>query len=51
MSNDYEELSFHRGDVIEVLGYKDENWWIGRVPDGRSGLFPSNYVDNLPSIT
>lgn len=50
-ANDGEELSLHRGDVIEVVGHEDENWWIGRMPDGRSGLFPANYVDHLPSIS
>lgn len=46
-----EELSFRRGDVIEVLGQEDENWWRGRImPNGRPGLFPANYVDQLPSV-
>ncbi|KAL5967727.1 Clas E vacuolar protein-sorting machinery protein HSE1 [Taenia solium] len=46
-----EELSFHRGDVIEVLGQEDENWWRGRISStGSTGLFPANYVDTLPPI-
>lgn len=45
-----EELSFNRGDVIEVTGQENENWWRGRMPGGRTGLFPSNYVDPLPSL-
>nr|CDS18126.1 growth factor receptor bound protein 2 [Echinococcus granulosus] len=46
-----EELSFHRGDVIEVLGQEDENWWRGRISNtGSTGLFPANYVDTLPPI-
>ncbi|THD26185.1 GRB2 adaptor protein a [Fasciola hepatica] len=50
-SEDAEELSFHRGDVIEVTGQENENWWRGRMPGGRTGLFPSNYVDLLPSVS
>lgn len=50
-SDDVEELSFHRGDVIEVTGQENENWWRGRMPGGRTGLFPSNYVDLLPSVS
>ncbi|GAA48411.1 hypothetical protein CRM22_003390 [Opisthorchis felineus] len=49
-AEDSEELSFHRGDVIEVTGHENENWWRGRLPGGQTGLFPSNYVDLLPSV-
>ncbi|KAF7258245.1 hypothetical protein EG68_04776 [Paragonimus skrjabini miyazakii] len=49
-AEDSEELSFFRGDVIEVIGQENEHWWRGRLPNGRTGLFPSNYVDLLPSI-
>ncbi|VDQ09443.1 unnamed protein product, partial [Trichobilharzia regenti] len=50
IAKDVGELSLHRGDVIEVISRDDENWWRGRTSDGRSGLFPSNYVDDLPSV-
>ncbi|VUZ42578.1 unnamed protein product [Hymenolepis diminuta] len=50
-ASEAEELSFHRGDVIEVLGQEDENWWRGRISTtGATGLFPANYVDTLPPI-
>lgn len=31
----------------------DEGWWRGRGPDGRYGMFPSNYVELIeePSET
>lgn len=31
----------------------DEGWWRGRGPDGRFGMFPSNYVELIegPSET
>ncbi|BHF76723.1 hypothetical protein SprV_0501982200 [Sparganum proliferum] len=47
-----EELSFRRGDVIEVLGREDENWWHGRLTrSDKTGLFPANYVDIIPPLT
>ena len=40
-----DELSFKRHDVITVLGRdeEDEGWYRG-VLNGRTGLFPNNYV-------
>lgn len=50
-ATDSEELSFNRGNVIEVQGQEDENWWRGRISNtGAMGLFPANYVDPLPPI-
>ncbi|XP_030814113.1 GRB2-related adapter protein isoform X1 [Camarhynchus parvulus] len=37
------QLPFLRGDIIEVLGYPDPNWWQGKIY-GRVGLFPRSYV-------
>lgn len=45
------ELSFNRGDVIDVIRQDSENWWYGHLPNGQKGLFPSNYVDLLPSVS
>lgn len=45
-ANEPDELSFRRGDVINIIGEEDDNWWQGEL-DGRRGLFPSNYVGNL----
>ena len=48
-----DELSFHKGSVITVLG-KEGEWWRGEVNE-KTGLFPSNYVQPLseqqPSAT
>ncbi|EDR23379.1 dab2-interacting protein, putative [Entamoeba dispar SAW760] len=41
-SNDILELSFNRGDVIDLLR-KDGLWWFGEL-NGIKGYFPSNYV-------
>ncbi|KAM9305441.1 GRB2-related adapter protein [Gastrophryne carolinensis] len=40
------ELSFQRGDIIEVMDNSDPNWWKGRI-SGRVGLFPRNYVNPI----
>ncbi len=37
-----DELSFKKGDAISVTK-RDGNWWTG-VLNGRSGVFPINYV-------
>lgn len=41
---DDDELTFDPGDVITDLEFIDEGWWRGSC-HGRSGLFPSNYVE------
>ncbi|EDO38076.1 predicted protein [Nematostella vectensis] len=39
------EVSFKRGDCIEVIDNSDVNWWRGKVlTTGEIGMFPSNYV-------
>ncbi|ESZ89853.1 SH3 domain-containing protein [Sclerotinia borealis F-4128] len=39
------DLGFKKGDVITVTKKteSDEDWWTGTI-NGRSGIFPSNYV-------
>ena len=43
-AQDADELGFTVGDVIVVTQQYDDGWWLGRLADGRSGAFPSNYV-------
>eukprot|EP00467_Chlorarachnion_reptans_P001241 CAMPEP_0114513526 /NCGR_PEP_ID=MMETSP0109-20121206/15626_1 /TAXON_ID=29199 /ORGANISM="Chlorarachnion reptans, Strain CCCM449" /LENGTH=977 /DNA_ID=CAMNT_0001693423 /DNA_START=11 /DNA_END=2944 /DNA_ORIENTATION=+ len=41
-----EELEMKIGDTVEVLEFESEHgveWWRGEI-NGRSGIFPSNYV-------
>ncbi|KAE8585605.1 hypothetical protein XENTR_v10021372 [Xenopus tropicalis] len=43
-----EELTLHRGDLVEILSKDstvsgDEGWWTGKIKD-KVGIFPSNYV-------
>jgi len=41
------DLEFKAGDVINVLDDSDPSgWWRGEV-NGKEGVFPSNYVQNL----
>eukprot|EP00794_Sanderia_malayensis_P004725 gene4725-5348_t len=38
-----DELAIKPNDVITVL-FKDNDWWIGEMPDGRQGYFPAYVV-------
>jgi myosin-1 len=40
-----DELSFAVGDVIELVSKDDPGWWTGKCR-GRTGIFPSNYVQS-----
>jgi len=40
------ELSLEAGDIIELIGKRDDGWWRGRC-QGKEGLFPSNFVVEL----
>lgn len=42
-TQDPSQLSFRRGDIIEVLERLDPCWWRGRLC-GRVGFFPRSYV-------
>ncbi|XP_044289103.1 GRB2-related adapter protein [Varanus komodoensis] len=37
------QLSFCRGDVLEILDCSDPNWWSGKI-GVKTGIFPRNYV-------
>ncbi|KAI7874133.1 SH3-domain-containing protein [Lichtheimia hyalospora FSU 10163] len=38
-----QDLSFRQGEIIQVTEYVNNDWWRGTL-NGRTGLFPSNYV-------
>jgi len=42
-----DELRFKKGDIITVTQKEDGGWWEGTL-DGRTGWFPSNFVEELP---
>uniref|UniRef100_A0A914BXB0 Uncharacterized protein n=1 Tax=Acrobeloides nanus TaxID=290746 RepID=A0A914BXB0_9BILA len=43
-AQDTDELSFHEGQIIELVKKDESGWWQGRIGP-RTGLFPSNYVE------
>ncbi|XP_078415522.1 SH3 domain-containing kinase-binding protein 1 isoform X3 [Cetorhinus maximus] len=42
-----DELELKIGEIIEVLGEVEEGWWEG-ILNGKSGMFPSNFIKELP---
>uniref|UniRef100_A0A8C5W6D8 GRB2 related adaptor protein like n=1 Tax=Microcebus murinus TaxID=30608 RepID=A0A8C5W6D8_MICMU len=46
LAQDPSQLSFRRGDIIEVLERRDPHWWRGRSC-GRVGFFPRSYVQTV----
>ena len=45
------ELTFSAGDVLGVTATnvptQGDGWWLGALPGGAAGMFPSNYVDRI----
>ncbi|KAG2347696.1 SH3-domain-containing protein [Suillus weaverae] len=46
-SEDPNDLSFHAGDIIEIVKETNVDWWTGRSKAGKQGLFPASYVERL----
>ncbi|KAL9646886.1 hypothetical protein ABK040_013746 [Willaertia magna] len=44
-AQDDSELTFKAGDVISVLATSGDGWFLGELPNGQRGLFPSNFTD------
>ncbi|RUS17551.1 SH3 domain-containing protein [Endogone sp. FLAS-F59071] len=42
------DLSFRKGDIIEVTEFVNDEWWSGTL-NGHKGIFPQNYVKIVPS--
>ena len=47
-ADDRTSLSFHEGDVIQVINQLESGWWDG-VINGVRGWFPSNYCSIITS--
>lgn len=47
-ADDRTSLSFHEGDVIQVINQLESGWWDG-VINGVRGWFPSNYCQVVTS--
>lgn len=48
------ELTIKKGDIIAIISKLDPNgqpsqWWKGRLQQGNTGIFPSNYVELIPT--
>lgn len=43
-----DELSFQKGDIIQVMQMIEGGWWEG-MHNGTTGWFPSNYVTEIPA--
>ncbi|EJD06422.1 uncharacterized protein FOMMEDRAFT_138398 [Fomitiporia mediterranea MF3/22] len=48
--SDPNDLSFRAGDIIDIVSETNADWWTGRI-NNKQGLFPSNYVEKLPSAS
>lgn len=46
VGSDQYELDFLSGDLIQIYEKDDSGWWIGEL-NGRAGLFPCNYIEEL----
>ena len=47
VGSDQHELDFFAGDIIQILEKDYESgWWTGEY-NGRIGLFPSNYIEEM----
>ncbi|XP_055058259.1 nebulette isoform X2 [Misgurnus anguillicaudatus] len=47
-AQDYDEVSFRDGDIIQNVQPIDEGWMYGKVQrTGRSGMLPANYVEGI----
>ncbi|KAI8088824.1 SH3 domain-containing protein [Halteromyces radiatus] len=42
------DLSFRKGDMIEVTEHVNDDWWRGSL-HGKTGIFPQNHVQPLPA--
>ncbi|CAG8453092.1 14156_t:CDS:10 [Funneliformis mosseae] len=44
------EIPLREGEIIRDIVPLDEGWWQGVGEDGRTGLFPANYVEIVESV-
>ena len=43
-----DELKLTVGDILIVINKEEEGWWEGEL-NGKTGMFPSNFVEVLPN--
>ncbi|THH27533.1 hypothetical protein EUX98_g6653 [Antrodiella citrinella] len=44
-AQDDNELTLLEGQLIEQIDFIDDGWWAGIDPNGKTGIFPANYVE------
>ena len=42
-----DELTIRPGDIIYVTIEINNDWWEGKLADGRIGIFPTSYVRSM----
>jgi len=42
-----DEITIREGDIIYLIEKDPTGWWEGELPNGKKGLFPGNYVEEL----
>ncbi|XP_021948579.1 rho guanine nucleotide exchange factor 7 isoform X2 [Folsomia candida] len=45
-----DELRLEKGEILTVTRKEDGGWWEGTLSNGKTGWFPSNYVENIVLI-
>ncbi|XP_040912410.1 nostrin [Toxotes jaculatrix] len=45
-----DELTLKEGDLLDIYTKEDNGWWFGDL-NGRTGHFPSAYVEELPVLS
>jgi len=48
-ANDKSQISFKRGDIIQVICRLNSGWWKG-ICNGKRGWFPSNFVQEIDFV-
>uniref|UniRef100_A0A3Q3VZC0 Osteoclast-stimulating factor 1 n=1 Tax=Mola mola TaxID=94237 RepID=A0A3Q3VZC0_MOLML len=44
-----DELTFKEGDLLDIYTKEENGWWFGKL-NGKTGHFPSTYVEELPVL-
>ncbi|XP_056145676.1 nostrin [Lampris incognitus] len=45
-----DELNLKEGDLLDIYQKEDSGWWFG-ILNGKTGHFPSTYVEELPVLS
>ncbi|TKS67249.1 Nostrin BM247 -like protein [Collichthys lucidus] len=45
-----DELTMKEGDLLDIHIKEDNGWWFGKL-NGKTGHFPSTYVEELPMLS